>query len=64
MLSKNSRLRMSSVDVTHREFTGPRAKLLDVVFTLLPSMDFIGDTKAASKRLNDARTVNGYPKKP
>jgi hypothetical protein len=50
-------------DVTRRELTGPRGKLLDVVFTLLPSMDFIGDTKAASKRLNDARAANGSSQK-
>ncbi len=42
-------------DIMRREITGPRKKLIDVVFTLLPSLEFIGDTKAASKRLNDGR---------
>ncbi len=42
-------------NITRREITGSRKKLLDVVFTLLPSLEFIGDTKAASKRLNDGR---------
>jgi hypothetical protein len=36
---------------TRQNVTGPRGKLLDAVFTLTPSMDFIRDTKAGSKRL-------------
>jgi hypothetical protein len=40
-------------DVQRREITGPRKKLIDIVFTLLPSFEFIRDTKAASKRLSD-----------
>jgi hypothetical protein len=33
--------------------TGPRAKLLDVVFDLQPHSDFIGETKAANRRQSD-----------
>ena len=48
------------MSVTFREIRGPRKKLIDVVFTLLPTLEFIGDTKAASKRLNDAKAKNTY----
>lgn len=41
--------------VKRANITGPRGKLLDVVFTLTPSLDFVRDTKAASRRLLDAR---------
>jgi hypothetical protein len=33
-----------------KDVTGPRKKLLDVVFTVRPSFDFIRETKAANKR--------------
>lgn len=33
------------------DITGTRGKLLDVVFTLTPSLDFVRDTKAGNKRL-------------
>jgi hypothetical protein len=46
---------------TRENITGPRGKLLDAVFTLTASMDFIRDTKAGSTRLNQA-TRNGEPK--
>jgi hypothetical protein len=36
------------------DITGPRGKLMDVVFKLIPSPDFTRDTKAASKRINDS----------
>ena len=36
---------------TRHDITAKRGKLLDAVFTLTPSMDFIRDTKAGSKRL-------------
>jgi hypothetical protein len=36
---------------TRKDITGPRFKLLDTVFTLTPSLDFVRDTKASSKRL-------------
>jgi len=32
--------------------TGPRKKLLDVVFKIWPSLDFIKEAKAANKRLS------------
>jgi hypothetical protein len=38
---------------------GPRGKLLDAVFTLTASMDFIRDTKAGSKRLALASHAGG-----
>ena len=34
-----------------KDVTGKRGKLLDVVFTLTPSLDFVRDAKAGSKRL-------------
>ena len=37
---------------TRTNIAGPRGKLLDASFKLLPSLDFIRDTKAASKRLS------------
>lgn len=40
---------LSSCDRT--DITGPRKKLLDVVFKIWPSFDFIRETKAANKRL-------------
>jgi hypothetical protein len=43
---------------SRKNITGPRGKLLDVIFTLTPSFDFIRDTKAGSKRLALA-TSNG-----
>jgi hypothetical protein len=43
-----------------QDITGPRNKLLDVAFTLTPSLDFIRDTKAGSKRLALA-AGNGEP---
>ena len=36
---------------TRKDITGPRNKLLDAVFKLLPSSEFVHDTKAGSKRL-------------
>ena len=48
------------MSVTLREIRGPRRKFIDVVFTLLPTLEFIGDTKAASKRLNDAKAKNAF----
>lgn len=38
-----------------RDVIGPRKKLLDVVFQILPSYSFIREAKAANKRLTDAR---------
>ncbi|MBV8772088.1 MAG: replication protein [Deltaproteobacteria bacterium] len=45
---------------SRENITGPRGKLLDAVFTLTASMDFIHDTKAGSKRLTLA-TRNSEP---
>lgn len=39
---------------TRQNVTGPRGKLLDSVFTILPSFEFVRDTKAANKRLNQS----------
>jgi hypothetical protein len=39
---------------TRENITGPRGKLLDAVFTLTASMDFIRDTKAGSSQLATA----------
>lgn len=36
-----------------RNVTGPRNKLLDVVFTIWPSFDFVKEVKAANKRQSD-----------
>lgn len=36
---------------------GPRAKVLDVVFTLTPSLDFVREAKAANKRRDDAKQL-------
>jgi hypothetical protein len=35
-----------------KDLTGPRKKLLDVVFKIWPSLDFIKEAKAANKRLS------------
>lgn len=37
-----------------KDTTGPRNKLIDVVFTVRPSVDFIRETKAANRRQADA----------
>jgi hypothetical protein len=42
-------------DVTRNDETGPRKKLLDVVFTVRSSLDFVRETKAANKRQLDIR---------
>lgn len=44
--------------VERKDVTGPRGKILDVVFTLTPSSRFVGEVKAANKRLHDARLRN------
>jgi hypothetical protein len=36
--------------VERKNITGPRKKLLDVVFTIWPSFDFVKEVKAANKR--------------
>jgi hypothetical protein len=40
-----------------KDITGPRKKLLDVVFQIWPSFDFVSEVKAANKRLGDAKSV-------
>ena len=39
--------------VERKNVTGPRKKLLDVVFTIRPSFEFVKEVKAANKRQND-----------
>ena len=39
------------LSLSRENVLGPRGKLLDAIFTLTPSLDFIRDTKAGSKRL-------------
>jgi hypothetical protein len=41
------------------DVTGPRGKLLDVVFELHPHSDFISETKAANRRKTDAEKAVG-----
>jgi hypothetical protein len=48
------------IDFKRRDVTAKRGKLLDAVFTLIPSMDFIRETKAGNKRLAVA-LGNGRP---
>jgi hypothetical protein len=48
--------------LTRQNIIGPRGKLRDVAFSLMPSLDFIRDTKASSKRLALA-TTNGATQK-
>jgi hypothetical protein len=36
-----------------KDVTGPRKKLMDVVFTIRPSFDFVKEVKAANKRQSD-----------
>jgi hypothetical protein len=43
--------------ITRSDVLGPRGKILDVVFTLMPSEDFIRDIKAGNKRLQEARAL-------
>jgi len=40
-----------------KDVTGPRKKLLDVVFKVWPSLSFVREAKAANKRLADAHRV-------
>lgn len=40
---------------TRNDINGPRRKLLDVVFKIWPSIDFVREVKAANKRLTDSR---------
>lgn len=40
-----------------KDLTGQRKKLLDIVFTVRPSFDFIRETKAANKRQTDAAQI-------
>jgi hypothetical protein len=44
--------------VERSEVLGIRAKLLDVVYTLIPSLDFVAEMKAANKRENIAVEKN------
>ena len=44
------------MSVDRADVTGPRGKLLDVLFTLTPSLRFIAEVKAANKRLYEARS--------
>lgn len=48
-----------------KNITGPRKKLLDVVFTVWPSLDFIKEAKAANKRqqLAQQEALNGDPRR-
>jgi hypothetical protein len=46
------------MSVDRADMTGPRGKLLDVVFTLTPSSRFVAEVKAANKRLYDARLIS------
>jgi hypothetical protein len=46
-------------DFKRKDETGLRGKLLDVVFTVTPHLNFIRETKAANKRLSDARPSDG-----
>ena len=41
-----------------RDITGPRKKLLDVVFKIWPSIAFVREVKAANKRQNLAQQQN------
>jgi hypothetical protein len=43
------------MDFARKNTLGPRGKLLDAVFTLTPSFDFVADMKQSNKRLGDAR---------
>ena len=38
-----------------KDETGPRGKLMDVVFTVHPSLEFVRETKAANKRQMDGQ---------
>lgn len=40
--------------VTRKDDTGPRRKILDVVFTIWPSVNFVREVKAANKRQGDS----------
>lgn len=42
------------LDFTRKNISGPRAKLLDAVFTLLPTSGFTQEMKAANKRIANA----------
>jgi hypothetical protein len=42
-----------------KDSLGPRRKLLDVVFTITPHLDFIRETKAANRRQNDSEKAVG-----
>jgi len=40
-----------------RDITGPRKKLLDVIFKIWPSGAFVREVKAANKRQSSSKTV-------
>jgi hypothetical protein len=40
--------------VTRNDEKGPRRKILDVVFRILPSINFVREVKAANKRHGDS----------
>jgi hypothetical protein len=48
-------------DYERRNITGPRNKLIDVVFTVKASLDFISAAKAANKRQKDAVVAAARP---
>jgi hypothetical protein len=43
--------------IKREDICGARRKILDVVFTLMPSLEFIRDTKAGNKRLHEAQAL-------
>jgi len=48
-------------DFKRKDETGLRGKVLDVVFTVMPHIDFIRETKAANKRLLNAKADSAMP---
>ena len=46
------------VQYDRKDITGPRKKLLDVVFSIWPSLDFVTEVKAANKRQSEAKQKN------
>jgi len=51
------------MDLKKKEMRGPRGKLLEVVYTLIPSPDFVAQMKAANKRqqLAEEKAVGATP---
>jgi hypothetical protein len=45
------------IELNRRTETGARGKILDVIYTLIPSNEFVAEVKAANKRQQNLSTI-------